>query len=100
MTVIRPVRAAVRGFRRISAVAYIDLIALLAGVLLLTTADGVLGAVGGIALVYLAGTLFVAVLFRRIAQSERRWSRAPSSSDEFALTRRRVERSRRQGRAA
>jgi hypothetical protein len=92
--------SAIRGVRRISAVAYIDLGVLVAGVLLLATTDGVPAAVAGIALVYLAGTLFVVGLFRRIGQSEHRWSRAPSLNDEFGLTRRPVERSHRQGRTA
>jgi hypothetical protein len=96
----RPLSAAIRGVRRISAVAYIDLVVLLAGVLLLVTADGMPGAVGGIALVYLSGILFVAALFRRIGQSEHRWSHAPSSNDEFGLTRRPAQPSRHQGRAA
>ena len=100
MTAIRPIRPAARGPRRISAVAYIDLIVLLAGVLLLASADGTLGALGGGALVYFSGILFVVVLFRRIGQSEHRWSRAPSSNDEFGLTRRPVERPHRQARAA
>jgi hypothetical protein len=100
MTAFRAVRAAIRGLRRISAVAYIDVIVLLAGVLLLATAEGTSGALSGIALVYLSGIVFVVVLFRRIGQSEHRWSRATSSSDELGLTRRAVERSSRQGRAA
>jgi O-antigen/teichoic acid export membrane protein len=90
----------IRGLRRISAIAYIDLLALLAGVLLLAKADGMLGAVGGIALVYVSGIVFVAVLFRRIGQSERRWSRRPSSRDERGLTGRPADRPHRQGRAA
>src|ERR1700677_3507683 len=97
---IRPVRAVTRGLRRISAVAYIDVTVLLAGVLLLATADGVAGAVGGVALVYLSGILFVVALFRRIGQSEHRWSRARSSNDELRRTLRPGERPRRQGRAA
>jgi len=100
MTVVRRVGAAARGLRRISAVAYVDLIALLAGVLLLATAGGMPGALGGVALVYLSGLLLVVVLFRRIGQSEHRWSHASASKDEFGLARRRGERSRGQGRAA
>jgi hypothetical protein len=100
MKVVWRVGAAVHGLRRVSAVAYIDLIVLLAGVLLLATAGGMPGALGGVALVYLAGLLLVVVLFRRIGQSEHRWSRASASNDEFGLARRRVERSHRQGRAA
>jgi len=96
MTAIRPIRAVARGLRRISAVAYIDLIVLSAGLLLLASADGTLGALGGGALVYFSGILFVVVLFRRIGQSEQRWSRAPSSN----LTRRPVERPHRQAQAA
>jgi hypothetical protein len=99
MSAIRPVRAATRGLRRISAVAYLDLAVLVAGVLLLATANGTPGALGGVALVYLSGILFVVVLFRRIGQSEHRWSRVPSSKDEFGLTRRSVEPSHRRGRA-
>jgi hypothetical protein len=100
MTVVRRVGAAIRGLRRVSAVAYIDLIALLAGVMLLATAGGMPGALGGVALVYLSGLILVVMLFRRIGQSEHRWSRASASNDEFGPARRRVERSRRQGRAA
>ena len=100
MTAIRPISAAARGLRRISAVDYIDLMVRLAGVLLLASADGTLGALGGGALVYRSGILFLVGLFHRIGQSEHRWSRAPSSNDEFALTRRQVERPHRQGRAA
>jgi len=96
----RSLSSAVRGVRRVSAVAYIDLVVLLAGVLLLATADGIVGTVGGIALVYLSGILFVAALLRRIGQSEHRWARAPSSNDELGLTRRSAESSRRHGRAA
>jgi len=100
MTVVRRVGAAIRGLRRISAVAYIDLIALLAGVLLLTTAGGMPGALGGVALVYLSGLILVSILFRRIGQSEHRWSRASASNDEFGLARQRAERSQRPGRVA
>jgi len=100
MTVVRRVGAAARGLRRISAVAYVDLIALLAGVLLLATAGGMPGALGGVALVYLSGLLLVVILFRRIGQSEHRWSHASGSKDEFGQARRRGERSHRQGRAA
>jgi hypothetical protein len=100
MIAAHPVGAAIRGARRISAVAYIDVVFLLAGVLLLATANGTPGAVGGIALVYFSGILFVVALLRRIGQSDRRWSRAQSSDDEFGLTRRPVERSHRRGHAA
>src|SRR5277367_3019770 len=100
MTAIRPVRAATRRLRRISVVACVDVIVLLAGVLLLATADGTPGALGGVALVYLSGILLVVVLFRRIGQSEHRWSRSPSSNEELGVTRRPVERSHRPGRAA
>ena len=100
MTVTQPFSAAIRGVRHISTVAYVDLVVLLAGVLLLATANGILVAAAGIALVYLSGALFVVALFRRIGQSEHRWSRAPASNDELGLTRRPVERSHRQGRTA
>jgi hypothetical protein len=90
----------IRRLRRISAVAYIDVIALLAGVLLLATAGGIPAALGGVALVYLSGLLLVVILFRRIGQSEHRWSHASASKDEFGLARRRGERPHRQGRTA
>ena len=99
MTSIRPVRAAIRGLRRTSAVACIDLTVLLTGALVLATANGTPGDLVGVALVYFSGILLVVALFHRIGQSEHRWSRAQSSGDEPGLTRRPVERHNRQGRA-
>ena len=90
-------RAVIRCVRRISAVAYVDLTVLLAGVLLLATAHGTPRAVGGIALVYFSATLFIVALFRRIGQSGHRRSAAASSKDEFGLRRPERSRSHRQG---
>lgn len=67
--------------------AYIGLLALSGGVLLLATGTGVAAMAGGIALVYVSGIAFVASVFRRIRETERRWSPRPSSARGLRLYR-------------
>jgi hypothetical protein len=83
-----------RSLRR-SARAHICLLALSGGVLLLASGSGVAVTAGGVALVYLSGIAFVASLFRRIRETERRWSPRPSSARGLRLYRLKASASRR-----
>jgi hypothetical protein len=80
------VTGARRPLRR-SAWAYICLLALSGGALLLATGSGVAATAGGVGLVYLSGIAFVASVFRRIRETERRWSPRPSSARGLRLYR-------------
>ena len=74
--------------------AHIGVVALLGGVLLLATTNGIPALAAGIALLYLSGIAFVASVFRRIRETERRWSTRPSSVLGLGLYRRQAERRR------